>query len=201
MSIRNGLLALLSEQPAYGARLRSEFERRTGGTWPLNVGQVYTTLGRLERDGLVVADPEPDGEGRVTYRLTDEGRASVDAWFASAVTRATDPRDELTIKLALGVTLPGVDVPAVIQTQRADSLRHLQDLTRLKREALDTEDLAWELVLERSIFGTEAQVRWLDHMETRVRQAAAARRAGTSGAGTAERSDLDALATTERSAR
>ncbi|MDH4147522.1 MAG: PadR family transcriptional regulator, partial [Acidimicrobiia bacterium] len=54
MSIRHGLLALLSEGPKYGAQLRTEFEERTGATWPLNVGQVYTTLSRLERDGLVV---------------------------------------------------------------------------------------------------------------------------------------------------
>ena len=51
MSIRRGLLALLAQEPMYGAQLRTEFESRTGGTWPLNVGQVYTTLSRLERDG------------------------------------------------------------------------------------------------------------------------------------------------------
>jgi DNA-binding PadR family transcriptional regulator len=58
MSIRHGLLALLEEGPRYGYQLKSEFESRTGSTWPLNVGQVYTTLGRLERDGLV----SPAGE-------------------------------------------------------------------------------------------------------------------------------------------
>ncbi len=53
MSVRSGLMALLAEGEKYGAQLRSEFETRTGGTWPLNVGQVYTTLDRLVRDGLV----------------------------------------------------------------------------------------------------------------------------------------------------
>ena len=70
MSIRQGLLALLEQGPMYGYQLRAEFESRTGATWPLNVGQVYTTLARLERDGLV----EPagaDGEGHVFYRVTD----------------------------------------------------------------------------------------------------------------------------------
>lgn len=173
MSIRQGLLALLSHEPMYGARLRSEFERRTGGTWPLNVGQVYTTLGRLQRDGLVEGDGEPDEDGRITYQLTDAGRDEVTSWFGSPVDRADDPRDELTIKLALGVTLPGVDVVGLIQAQRSATVTHLQDLTRLKRDALDNGDLPWELVLERSIFTAEAQVRWLDHMESRVRRAAA----------------------------
>ncbi|MBW9210658.1 PadR family transcriptional regulator [Mumia sp. zg.B21] len=171
MSIRQAMLALLSEQPMYGAQLRSEFERRTAGTWPLNVGQVYTTLGRLQRDGLVEADGEGDDEGRITYGLTDAGRTSVGEWFASSVSPDSAPRDELTIKVALGVTLSDVDVGEVVQTQRADSLRHLQALTRDKRDAVATDDLARELVVERSIFATEAQVRWLDHMESRIRRA------------------------------
>ena len=74
MSVRQGLMALLAQEPMYGARLRAEFEARTGGTWPLNVGQVYTTLSRLERDGLVVASGGDD-EGRIEYSLTDSGRA------------------------------------------------------------------------------------------------------------------------------
>ncbi|MFD1825769.1 MULTISPECIES: PadR family transcriptional regulator [Mumia] len=171
MSIRQGLLALLSHEPMYGAQLRTEFERRTGGTWPLNVGQVYTTLGRLQRDGLVEPEGEADEEGRIVYRLTAQGRTAVGEWFTSSVSPDSEPRDELTIKVAMGISLPDVDVTAVVQAQRADSLRHLQALTRLKRDALDKEDLARELVLERSIFATEAQVRWLDHMEARIRRA------------------------------
>jgi DNA-binding PadR family transcriptional regulator len=50
VSVRHALLALLSEGPKYGLQLREEFEARTGEVWPLNVGQVYTTLQRLERD-------------------------------------------------------------------------------------------------------------------------------------------------------
>ena len=88
MSVKQGLLALLATEPMYGARLRTEFEARTGGTWPLNVGQVYTTLARLERDGLVEAVGEDD-EGRITYRLTRAGRAEVARWWLSPV----EPRD------------------------------------------------------------------------------------------------------------
>jgi DNA-binding PadR family transcriptional regulator len=180
MSVRQGLLALLATEPMYGARLRSEFEARTGGTWPLNVGQVYQTLTRLERDGLVEA-VGADDEGRISYRLTRTGHAEVTRWWLSPVDRQTTPRDELVIKLALAVTVDGVDVAKVVQTQRTATLRHLQDLTRLKQRATARHeardegvevDLAWLLVLENLIFAGEAEVRWLDHVETRLHREA-----------------------------
>ena len=168
MSIRQGLLALLAQQPMYGAQLRVEFERRTGGTWPLNVGQVYTTLSRLDRDGLVEAAGGSDEEGRIAYRLTAAGREAVSRWWMTPVDRSDHPRDELAIKLALAVTVQDVDVPAVVQAQRTQSLRGLQDLTRLKQRATAEDDLAWLLVLEHLVFTAEAEVRWLDHVESRL---------------------------------
>ena len=178
MSVRSGLMALLSEGEKYGAQLRTEFEARTGGTWPLNVGQVYTTLDRLVRDGLVAQASEPDAEGRIAYRLTSTGRQVLDAWWTTPVDRTNTPRDELTIKLALAVTAPGVDVPRDVQAQRTATQQHLRDLTRLKREALGSTEgaaegpravedpIAWLLVLENLIFAAEGEARWLDHVET-----------------------------------
>jgi DNA-binding PadR family transcriptional regulator len=193
VSVRSGLMALLAEGEKYGAQLRSEFEGRTGGTWPLNVGQVYTTLDRLVRDGLVEQADEADAEGRIAYRLTPAGRAELATWWTTPVDRTNTPRDELTIKLALAVTAPDVDVQRVVQAQRTATLRHLHDLTRLKREALGggvgaaegrgDEGLAWLLVLENLVFAAEGEVRWLDHVETVLarggRTPASARTAGT----------------------
>ncbi len=173
MSIRHGLLALLAEQPRYGYQLRAEFESRTGTTWPLNIGQVYTTLTRLERDGLVEPHGD-DGDGHAYYGITAAGRAEVARWFAQPVARSTPPRDELAIKLALAVTTPGVDVLRITQTQRTHTLRALQDYTRLKAGAGD-EDLAWLLVVESLIFQAEAEIRWLDHCEARLLRAESAR--------------------------
>ncbi|HSF26325.1 MAG TPA: PadR family transcriptional regulator [Actinomycetes bacterium] len=178
MSIKQGLLALLAEAPMYGAQLRSEFEARTGGTWPLNVGQVYTTLGRLERDGLVEEGPA-DAEGRITYRLTETGRAEAERWWVSPVDRDPAPRNELAIKLALAVTVPGVDVPRVVRTQRTATVRYLQDLTRLKRRTAKDDparDLAWRLVLDNLVYAAEAEVRWLDHVEASLARASASTR-------------------------
>lgn len=182
MSIKHSLLALLAAGPRHGYQLRAEFEQRTGGTWPLNVGQVYSTLQRLQRDGMVEPEGEPEDDGRIAYRLTTQGRAEVDDWFRTPVDAATDPRDELAIKLALGIGLDDVDLAGLVQLQRAAGLRRLQELTRLKREA-DEADLAWELVLDRLVFTVEAQVRWLDHVEGRLGRARAARR---------DRPDVDA---------
>jgi DNA-binding PadR family transcriptional regulator len=164
MSIRHGLLALLIPGPRYGYQLRTAFEESTGATWPLNIGQVYTTLSRLERDGLVRPLPEEDG-GQRPYEITDAGRAEVDRWFATAVTRTDRPRDELVIKLALALSTPGVDVRAVVQAQRTATMRALQEYTRLKTRHEKPTDLSWRLVLDAMIFQAEAEVRWLDHCE------------------------------------
>lgn len=164
MSVKQSLLALLGQRASYGYQLKAEFEERTGGTWPLNIGQVYTTLDRLERDGLVVRGGE-DADGRIMYEITGAGRAAVDEWFSSPVSHGAPQRDELAIKLALAITLPGVDVPAMVQAQRRVALLLLQDLNRSRRTATDT---AWRLVLESRVFHTEAEVRWLDHCEAMV---------------------------------
>ena len=168
MAIRGALLHLLSAGPAHGYQLKGDFEAATGGIWSLNVGQVYTTLTRLERDGLVEQASGPDEEGRITYALTDTGRAEVDGWWFTPVDRSSTPRDELVIKLALSVTAVGVDVTRVVQAQRTATLRHLRDLTTLKRSATTESgtDLAWLLVLDNLVFSAEAEVRWLDHVES-----------------------------------
>jgi DNA-binding PadR family transcriptional regulator len=172
MSIRHGLLALLEEGPRYGSQLRSDFESRTGATWPLNVGQVYTTLNRLERDGMV-AHRGADDAGHTLYTITDSGRQELASWFRTPVGRTNPPRDELAIKLAMAVGTPGVDIREVIQAQRRHTLQAMQDYTRLKAQALEPppqarEEVAWLLVLEQLIFQTEAEARWLDHCEARL---------------------------------
>ncbi|MFV2121936.1 PadR family transcriptional regulator, partial [Streptomyces sp. Act-28] len=176
MSIRHGLLALLEHGPRYGSQLRTEFESRTGSTWPLNVGQVYTTLGRLERDGLVAQDGE-DGAGHPLYVITEAGRAELHTWFEQPVDRTSPARDELAIKLAMAVGTPDVDIRAVIQAQRHHTVKAMQDYTRLKARAMSAlesgdeqrrDDIAWLLVLEQLIFRTEAEARWLDHCEARL---------------------------------
>jgi DNA-binding PadR family transcriptional regulator len=173
MSIRQSLLVLLAEQDRYGYQLRQEFEQRTGGTWPINIGQIYTTINRLQRDGLVAEAGRQD-DGSVVYTLTEAGRKEAEQWWSTPVDRTTPSREELAIKLALAVSSPGVDVPAVVQRQRTESLRALQAYTRAKRQVTGDDDASTArlLVLDSLIFAAEAEVRWLDHAE----QTLAARR-------------------------
>lgn len=161
MSVKHGLLALLERGPMYGYQLRAAFDAATGGTWPLNIGQVYTTLSRLERDDLVAALPE--NQGQRPYELTPHGRDELEKWFATPVRRGDRPRDEVAIKLALAITTPGVDVAEVVRTQRTATTRTLQECTGLKTRPAG---LPWLLVLDATIFQAEAELRWLDHCES-----------------------------------
>jgi DNA-binding PadR family transcriptional regulator len=167
VSVRFGLLTLLEQRPMHGYQLRQEFEASTGSTWPLNVGQVYTTLARLERDGLIeAAGSAGEDETQRSWAITEAGRTEVRSWFTTPVRHSSPPRDELAIKLAMAVRTRGVDVREVIQAQRASTMRTLQDYTRAREAAAD--DLSWLLVVDSLIFAAEAEVRWLDHCETRL---------------------------------
>ncbi|MFC9590649.1 PadR family transcriptional regulator [Streptomyces sp. NPDC056944] len=210
MSIRHGLLALLERGPRYGSQLRTEFESRTGSTWPLNVGQVYTTLNRLERDGMVAQGGE-DEAGHTLYAITDSGRAELRTWFEKPVDRTSPARDELAIKLAMAVGAPGVDIRNVIQSQRRHTVKAMQDYTRLKAQALlavegggarERDDVAWLLVLEQLIFQTEAEARWLDHCESRLIRLSATAAAGApaTAAETAPAPDAPASTTSAQAA-
>ena len=94
MSIRHALLALLSEGSKYGLQLRQEFETRTGEVWPLNVGQVYTTLQRLERDGLIESDDAAEEGPKKGFRITADGAVRVGRMAAHA--RRTSRRRPVT---------------------------------------------------------------------------------------------------------
>ncbi|MFC4591985.1 PadR family transcriptional regulator [Sphaerisporangium corydalis] len=167
MSIRHGLLALLSRGPRHGYQLRGEFEASTGATWPLNIGQVYTTLSRMERDGLV-APGESDEQGRVVYTITADGRAEMARWFGTPIAQSDRPRDELVIKLAMAVAAKEVDVAEVVRRQRTATMRALQELTKAKRAV--TQGTAQRLVLDSMIFQAEAEQRWLDHCEAVLKE-------------------------------
>ncbi len=168
MSIKYGLLALLAEAPTHGYQLKTAFERRTGGSWELNIGQVYTTLQRLERDGLVeTADTVED---RTDYRITAAGRSRLDAWFGTPVAPDAPARDELTIKVLLAVAAADLDLTSMLQRQRTASVAQLQAYTRRKALANPESDLAFLMMLDALIFRTEAEVRWLDACEARIRQ-------------------------------
>jgi DNA-binding PadR family transcriptional regulator len=173
MSVRHALLALLSEGPKYGLQLRQEFEARTGEVWPLNVGQVYTTLQRLERDRLVESD-DPEGEGpQKDFRITAAGGRELAQWLRTPPETASPPRDELVIKVLVALRMPGVDVHELIQVHRRHLVELMQQYTYLKAEASE-HDVGLALVVDAELFRLEAVVRWLDAADARLAQLPAA---------------------------
>jgi DNA-binding PadR family transcriptional regulator len=172
VSIRHALLALLSEGPKYGLQLREEFEVRTGEAWPLNVGQVYTTLQRLERDALVESDDadHADPGPQKVFRITTEGAEELADWLRTPPDLASPPRDELVIKILIAVRLPGADVHEVIQTHRRYLVELMQQWTRLKEEA--NLDLSLALVVDAELYRLDAVVQWLDTADGRIKRAA-----------------------------
>lgn len=166
MGIREGLLTLLATGPAHGYQLKVDFETATGEAWQLNIGQVYTTLQRLERDGLVDL-VETDDEGRVIYAITAAGREVLTSWMETPVQRTAANRDDVSMKLLLAMASEVVDPFTVVATQRNATMTAIQDYTRLKA-ATDPSDLAWLLHIDRLILRSEADLRWLDRVEERL---------------------------------
>ena len=169
MSVRHALLALLSEGPKYGLQLRLEFEARTGEVWPLNVGQVYTTLQRLERDGLVQAADAGERGPQRAYRITPEGRDELLAWLRTPPEDSQPPRDELLIKVLVAVQVPDVEVDDVIQVHRRHLVEQMQRYTAMKADGAE-DDVALALVVDAELFRLEGAVRWLDSAQARLRQ-------------------------------
>jgi DNA-binding PadR family transcriptional regulator len=168
VSVRHALLALLSEGPKYGLQLRQEFEAKTGEVWPLNVGQVYTTLQRLERDGLIESD-DSEAEGpQKTFHLTEDGADELQEWLRTPAADDAPPRDELVIKVLVALTVPGVAVHDVLQVHRRHQLQLMQRYTRLKQDA-PADDVGLALVADAEIFRLEAVIRWLDAADVRLK--------------------------------
>ena len=168
MSVPHALLALLSEGPKYGMRLQNEFESRTGEVWPLNVGQVYTTLQRLERDRLVEADGE-GGRSRKRYRITSAGARELAAWLRTPPELVPPPRDELVIKVLVALQIPTIDIHELLQVHRRHVIEVMQRYTQVKAAAAQ-DDLALALVADAELFRLEAIVRWLDAADVRLKQ-------------------------------
>ena len=168
MSVPHALLALLSEGSKYGLRLQNEFESRTGAVWPLNVGQVYTTLQRLERDGLVEADAEGE-RSQKRYRITSEGAQELAGWLRTPPELVPPPRDELVIKVLVALQIPGIDVREILQVHRRHVIEVMQRYTHIKADAAE-HDVALALVADAELFRLEAIVRWLDAADVRLKR-------------------------------
>jgi DNA-binding PadR family transcriptional regulator len=169
MGIKEGLLALLADEPKHGYQLKLDLEAATGDSFSINVGQVYSTLQRLERDGLIKGG-ERDADGREVYEVTEAGRETLARWAMEAVDLAAAGRDEVSLKVLIAMSTVGLDPSAVIDHQRRFTMGLLQDLTQLRSRDIDS-DLAWQLHLDRLMYSAEAELKWLDRVEERLKTA------------------------------
>ena len=162
------LLGLLDAEPRYGYELKAVFEQFLGGTWPLNIGQVYTALSRLEKEGLVECQVVPQDllPDRKVYALTEQGRSELRAWLAEPDTGPVSLRDEFFLKIAIA-SLNGANPHAVIHRQREQHLNALAELGRLQHDP--NLNPATGLLLEGAMLRLEADLKWLDVCEERVK--------------------------------
>ena len=173
MSVRNAILGLLSEGPLHGYELRAAYEHELVPRSRLNAGQVYTTLDRLHRDGLVEMavvgqDQKPD---KKVYALTTTGREELEAWLSSASPLDLDLRNQVFLKLMLAARLPGRDPLAVIATERRATFARLHDAAQARAQA-ETDDtrLSTSLLLDLAVLKLESLLTWLDRCEDRLRK-------------------------------
>jgi DNA-binding PadR family transcriptional regulator len=174
-AVKYALLGLLADRPRHGYDLKGAFEELTGGAWPLNIGQVYTTLGRLERDGLVRSEVVPQQlvPDRKVYAVTGAGRDELSRWFGASSGAPVRLRDELFVKVLVHGLVNGEDQRALIARERAARLGTLGELTALR--ASDGLHPATALLVEGAMLHLEADLRWLELFEDRMRTKGGAR--------------------------
>jgi DNA-binding PadR family transcriptional regulator len=161
------LLGLLAERPRHGYDLKTVFEELLGGTWPLNIAQVYTALNGLEREGLVSCEVVPQDQvpDRKVYSVTEKGAKELDEWMSRAVEGPVRLRDEFVLKVLVRTLVGEGETSALIWQQRQMAVQHLAELTRLRTNT----DLhpATALLLDAAALRVEADLKWLDICEER----------------------------------
>jgi DNA-binding PadR family transcriptional regulator len=174
MSVRYAILGLLAQKPRHGYELRAAFEAVVGGdeNWEVKPAQIYTTLERLEEAGFVERTSdlgEGDEPSRRVYAVTQSGREALTEWFVHGVTPGHQ-RDEFFVKLMIGLASGEANPRKVIQIQRSHLDQELHSATAM-RDGYDKKiSMAQILLLDKAIMHLEADLRWLDMVETRLEE-------------------------------
>ena len=169
MSIGHTLLGLLESGPRHGYDLKRAFDERFGHDRPLAYGQVYSTMARLLRNGLVEVEGIEPGEGpeRKRYAITEAGVTDVGLWLSRPEKPEPYLQTTLYTKVVLAL-LTGRPAAELLDTQRGEHLRLMRELTQRKREG----DLADQLICDHALFHLEADLRWLELTAARLEQLA-----------------------------
>lgn len=160
-------MALLSGGSGHGYELKQTIQQEFGTLLPeLNSGQIYSTLSRLERDGLVESEPVPDdNRGKRVYRLTGRGRKLIERWVEAPVPGAR-LKDEFFVKFVVATSVGLADPAELIERQRDEYLQSLRDLDA--RISSAEHGPTAELLVEGAVLHLKADLEWLDLIEQRM---------------------------------
>src|SRR2546423_6839881 len=178
MSLKFGVLGLLKGEPLHGYEVKNRFEAMLGGTWDVNIGQIYTTLQRLERDGLVRPVGSRGDRGKLLYELSPEGHKALDQWLAQPDSGPQQLREDIYVKLLLAARIANGDLPAMLARQKRSYLQRLRDLNRLEERARRDGRVDLARLVRGALLHTEADLKWVDEL--------ASERFGTEGERTNE---------------
>ncbi len=171
MSVRHAVLGLLTQRPRHGYELRAAFEALIGGeeNWDVKPAQIYSTLTRLEKSGLVAEESvgQDAGPEKRIYAITPDGLKTLQEWFADGIA-PEHQRDEFFIKLMVGLISGVADPYQLIQIQRAYLYRELHAITAQRTPIDPKRELAKILLLEKAAMHLEADLHWLDMIEARL---------------------------------
>jgi DNA-binding PadR family transcriptional regulator len=162
------VLAMLAKEPSQGYQLRARMNDALGPLGEaLNAGQIYVTLGRLEKAGLVTVEDAAGTQGtadreRKVYVLTAEGQQRVGEWLADVGWPKPDLA-EFHLKLIAAAAARLADPIGIVDAQRRELLRRLRDAQRAEMDVPDGSDAA--LLLEGNVLRLQADLRWLEACE------------------------------------
>jgi DNA-binding PadR family transcriptional regulator len=165
MNVPLALLGLLEREPSHGYDLKRDYDAYFGRGKPLPFGQVYATLGRLARDGKVIAAEAEPGAGpdRKRYVITPEGVSELETWLAEPVAPEPHLQTVLFVKVVLAL-MSGRSAEEYLDIQRAAHLARIRELTELRRSA----SLVDALLADHGLFHLEADLRWIDLTASRL---------------------------------
>jgi DNA-binding PadR family transcriptional regulator len=171
MSVKHGILGLLSQRPRHGYELRSAFVALVGGeqNWDVKPAQIYSTLDRLEKAGRVktqkrgeTANPE-----KHVFYITNAGRKELERWFAETIP-PDHQRDEPYLKMVLGLATGLADPRKILSRERTMLYQALHSVTARRQTADPKSELGLILLLDKTMMHLEADLRWLDMAESRL---------------------------------
>jgi DNA-binding PadR family transcriptional regulator len=165
MTVPFTLLGLLEREPSHGYELKRDYDTFFGRGKQLPFGQVYATLGRLARDGKVVAGEAEPGAGpeRKRYTITEQGVTAVETWLTEPVEPEPHQQTVLFAKVVLALML-GRPAETYLDTQRATHLQRMRELTELRRGG----SVVDALLADHGLFHLEADLRWIDLTAARL---------------------------------